>query len=186
VGTSDAFDAASPANTVPLTTKVTWGCCSDTANYMTGATCATAVHPNASGAPKPYEGLMWFGYAEHVTAKTGVFPGTLTPVSGTDVTRVYHNDILMVALNQLSDGTVCNIPKTVVNVKADPQQTFTSGATLTGKDKCSHLIQSVADKGFGLHMTKFGTSSFQLHFLEFSSDGYTATTGLMQAATTIP
>jgi len=48
------------------------------------------------------------------------------------------------------------------------------------------LIESAAGKGFGLNLKTLGSTTFQLHFLEFSDDGYTATTGLMPATSATP
>jgi len=84
---------------------------------MTPVFCAAAIEP----AVKPYNGMMWFSYSLMVTATTGVLHGSLAPVkTGTNVTTIYNNDIMMVALNQLADGVLCNKPKTVVDIKATP------------------------------------------------------------------
>jgi len=77
--------------------------------------CSVAVET----ADLPYGGMMWFSYSKMVTAITGAFHIATAPAATGSVTTVYNNDIMMVALNQLSSG-VCDKAKTVVDPKATP------------------------------------------------------------------
>jgi hypothetical protein len=129
----------SASDTFPILGTDSWGCCTDAATSMTPIFCAAMVHGNDGGTVNSYENQVWWAYAEQITltGTTGTLP-TVTTLSGTQYIITYHTDILMVALNQLADGTgVCQKVKTVVN--SENVQTFKVGA-MNGKDKCSHLI----------------------------------------------